>query len=165
MTIEAAEAQWSAESEADTARLAGWLAQRAEPGTVIALDGDLGAGKTRFSQAFAAALGVAGVVSSPTFTIIKEYESGRLPLYHMDVYRLSQEEADELGLDEYWYGRGVSLVEWASLVPDLLPERKLSIRIAREDGERRRFTLQGEGLPYADWCREWTVAAEGGGRG
>lgn len=163
MTMEAAEAQWIASSEADTVRLAGWLAERAEPGTVIALDGDLGAGKTRFSQAFAAALAVEGVVSSPTFTIIKEYESGRLPLYHMDVYRLSPEEADELGLDEYWYGRGVSLVEWASLIPELLPERKLSIRIVREDGERRGFALRGEGLPYAAWVREWLAAAEAGG--
>lgn len=162
MTMEAAEAQWIAASEADTVRLAGWLAERAEPGTVIALDGDLGAGKTRFSQAFAAALAVEGVVSSPTFTIIKEYESGRLPLYHMDVYRLSPEEADELGLNEYWYGRGVSLVEWASLIPELLPERKLSIRIVREDGERRGFALRGEGLPYAAWVREW-LAAEGEG--
>ena len=84
-----------------------WLAARAEPGTVIGLDGDLGAGKTAFSKQFAQHLGVNGVVNSPTFTIIKEYE-GRLPLYHMDVYRLSIDEADELGLDEYFWRRGLS---------------------------------------------------------
>ena len=94
----------------ETEQLAAWLAARAEPGTVIGLDGDLGAGKTAFSQQFARHLGVNGVVNSPTFTIIKEYE-GRLPLYHMDVYRLSVDEADELGLDEYFMVTGC--VSWS----------------------------------------------------
>ncbi|MBJ8193242.1 tRNA (adenosine(37)-N6)-threonylcarbamoyltransferase complex ATPase subunit type 1 TsaE, partial [Bacillus cereus] len=89
------------------ARLADWI----QPGTVIALDGDLGAGKTRFSQALARAIGVPDVVNSPTFTIIKEYEGTTLPFYHMDVYRLSIEEADELGLDDYFFGQGLTVVE------------------------------------------------------
>src|SRR5690242_19583817 len=112
----------------ETEQLAAWLAARAEPGTVIGLDGDLGAGKTAFSQQFARHLGVNGVVNSPTFTIIKEYE-GRLPLYHMDVYRLSVDEADELGLDEYFYGDGVCLVEWSSLITELMPEQYLHIQL------------------------------------
>ncbi|OXM13741.1 tRNA (adenosine(37)-N6)-threonylcarbamoyltransferase complex ATPase subunit type 1 TsaE [Paenibacillus herberti] len=160
---ETAETQWSARSEADTVRLAGLLASRAEPGTVIALDGDLGAGKTRFSQAFAAGLGVQGTVNSPTFTIIKEYESGRLPLYHMDVYRLSLPEADELGLDDYFYGPGVSLVEWASLIPELLPEERLEIHLTHLGDEQRLIVIRGKGPRYAAWCRELADLVEGGG--
>src|SRR5690606_20910218 len=107
------QAIWRAGGAEDTARLAALLASWAGPGTVIALDGDLGAGKTFFSQSFAKAIGVPGVVNSPTFTIIKEYEGETMPFYHMDVYRLSQAEADELGLDDYFFGSGVTLVEWA----------------------------------------------------
>lgn len=146
--------------EADTDRLAAALGELAEAGAVVTLDGDLGAGKTRFSQAFAKALGVPGVVNSPTFTIIKEYE-GRLPFYHMDVYRLSVEEADELGLDDYFYGAGVTLVEWASLIEDLLPPERLGLRIERverpdEGGgfSERLIRLTPYGEPYAGWCRK-----------
>jgi tRNA threonylcarbamoyladenosine biosynthesis protein TsaE len=142
-----------AEEEADTARLAQELAGVMESGATLALDGDLGAGKTAFSQAVARYLGVEEVVNSPTFTIIKEYESGRLPLYHMDVYRISPEEAEDLGLDEYFYGNGVTLVEWASLIEDLLPERRLAIRIETAGPQQRRFTLTPQGEPYENWCR------------
>ncbi len=89
--------------EEDTERLGRRLSAMFAPGTVITLDGDLGAGKTRFSQALARGMGVQEIVNSPTFTIIKEYEGARLPLYHMDVYRISLEEAEELGLDEYFF--------------------------------------------------------------
>jgi tRNA threonylcarbamoyladenosine biosynthesis protein TsaE len=145
--------------EADTDRLASALGELTEAGAVVTLDGDLGAGKTRFSQAFAKALGVPGVVNSPTFTIIKEYE-GRLPLYHMDVYRLSVEEADELGLDEYFYGAGVTLVEWASLIEELLPPERLELRIERverPDGgsfTERVIRLTPYGAVYEGWCRK-----------
>jgi tRNA threonylcarbamoyladenosine biosynthesis protein TsaE len=159
--LETAQAVWRAEDERGTARLAERLAGWAEPGTVIALDGDLGAGKTFFSKAFARALGIREVVNSPTFTIIKEYEDGRLPLYHMDVYRLSQEEADELGLDDYFYGRGVVLVEWARLIPDLLPPSHFAIEIEHAGGGARAIRLAGAGRPYADWCRR--LAEEGAG--
>ncbi|WP_308636308.1 tRNA (adenosine(37)-N6)-threonylcarbamoyltransferase complex ATPase subunit type 1 TsaE [Paenibacillus silvisoli] len=144
----------TAESEADTVRLAEALAELAGPGTVLALDGDLGAGKTRFSKAFAAAIGVPGVVNSPTFTIIKEYQGTELPLYHMDVYRLSEQEADELGLDDYFFGEGVTIVEWASLIDALLPPDRLQLYIAHLGGEARRITLTGIGMPYAAWCRQ-----------
>lgn|GEM_PF-255729 len=152
--MERALAELRAEDGGGTARLAERLADWAEPGTVIALDGDLGAGKTFFAQAFARRLGVREVVNSPTFTIIKEYEDGRLPLYHMDVYRLSQDEADELGLDEYFYGQGVVLVEWARLIPDLLPPARLQIEIGHAGGNARVIRLTGTGQPYADWCRK-----------
>ncbi|GIP39987.1 tRNA threonylcarbamoyladenosine biosynthesis protein TsaE [Paenibacillus sp. J31TS4] len=144
--------RFSSRNEAETGRLAGALAQHADPGSVLALDGDLGAGKTTFSQSFARALGVRAVVNSPTFTIIKEYEGSELPFYHMDVYRLSQEEADELGLDEYFYGSGVTVVEWASLIPDLLPAERLTIYIETgADGERQ-FCLTPSGERYERWC-------------
>ncbi|SFT15621.1 tRNA (adenosine(37)-N6)-threonylcarbamoyltransferase complex ATPase subunit type 1 TsaE [Paenibacillus sp. BC26] len=145
---------WTAETEEDTVRLAEKLAELAVPGTVLALDGDLGAGKTRFSKAFAAGIGVPGVVNSPTFTIIKEYQGAQLPLYHMDVYRLSEQEADELGLDDYFFGEGVTIVEWASLVEALLPPDRLQLYIAHLGGEARRITITGIGAPYAAWCQQ-----------
>ncbi|MNZ61678.1 tRNA threonylcarbamoyladenosine biosynthesis protein TsaE [compost metagenome] len=145
-------ASWLAQTEQDTIALAQLLAAWAEPGALLALDGDLGAGKTRFSQAFAEAIGVKGIVNSPTFTIIKEYEGERLPFYHMDVYRLSLEEADELGLDEYFYGRGVTIVEWASLIDELLPEERMELYIEHLGGEERRIALTGKGERYAGWC-------------
>lgn len=145
---------WLAADEAATVRLAARLALWAEPETVLALDGELGAGKTRFSQAYAAAMGVQGVVNSPTFTIIKEYEGERLPFYHMDVYRLSLAEADELGLDDYFYGAGVTIVEWASLIEPLLPPERLEMKILHAPGGGRRFELTGRGERYADWCRQ-----------
>lgn len=141
-------------SEADTERLAAKLAERCQPGTVLALDGDLGAGKTRFSQAVARALGIEGIVNSPTFTIIKEYDSGRLPLYHMDVYRISMAEADELGLDEYLYGDGVSLVEWSSLITPLLPPRYLHLFMQTEGETERIIRLTAYGEPYVSWVNE-----------
>lgn len=138
----------------DTEALASALAEQAIAGMVIALDGDLGAGKTAFSQKFAWHLGIREVVNSPTFTLIKEYE-GRLPLYHMDVYRISLEEADELGLDEYFYGAGVSLVEWSSIIPELLPEDHLHVQIETTGPEDRKITLDGYGETYAAMCQQF----------
>ena len=136
----------------DTDAFAAALAQLVRPGTVIGLDGDLGAGKTAFSQCFARHLGVKENVSSPTFTIIKEY-AGRLPLYHMDVYRLSVDEADELGLDEYLYGGGVCLIEWSRIIGELLPADRLQLQIESSGLEERTITIAGTGAEYADLCR------------
>ncbi|NBD24435.1 tRNA (adenosine(37)-N6)-threonylcarbamoyltransferase complex ATPase subunit type 1 TsaE [Paenibacillus glycinis] len=146
------EVVWTVEDESGTVLLAETLAGWAMPGTVLALDGDLGAGKTRFSQAYAKGIGVPGIVNSPTFTIIKEYKGERLPLYHMDVYRLSEPEADELGLDDYFFGDGVTIVEWASLIEALLPPERLQIYIAHLGGEARRIAITGIGPRYAAWC-------------
>jgi len=143
-----------AESEQATAAFAEAMAGLAFPGAVVALDGDLGAGKTRFAQAFAAALGVKDVVNSPTYTIIKEYEGAELPFYHMDVYRLSLEEADELGLDEYFHGNGVTLVEWASLIEPILPGEQIRLFLETTGSESRRFVCRPEGEAYEAWCEK-----------
>lgn len=137
----------------DTELLAEALAAASTAGMIIGLDGDLGAGKTAFSQGFARYLGVEGIVNSPTFTIIKEYK-GRLPLYHMDVYRISIQEADELGLDEYFYGQGVCLVEWSSIITDLMPPRHLHIYMESVGPEERVITVTGIGEPYSELCQK-----------
>ncbi|MCH5462156.1 tRNA (adenosine(37)-N6)-threonylcarbamoyltransferase complex ATPase subunit type 1 TsaE [Lactobacillus sp. LC28-10] len=116
---------------------------------IILLDGDLGAGKTTFTKGLAAGLGVKRNVKSPTFTIIREYQDGRLPLYHMDVYRLEDGSGDELGLDEYFNGDGVSVVEWSKFVADELPDDYLRIAFKRldDEGENQRelvFEPHGE---------------------
>ncbi|GAX08925.1 MAG TPA: tRNA (adenosine(37)-N6)-threonylcarbamoyltransferase complex ATPase subunit type 1 TsaE [Lactobacillus sp.] len=105
------------------------------PKDIILLDGDLGAGKTTFTKGLAAGLGIKRNVKSPTFTIIREYQDGRLPLYHMDVYRLEDGSGDELGLDEYFNGDGVSVVEWSKFVADELPDDYLRIAFKRLDDE------------------------------
>lgn len=138
---------------ADTEQLAAFFAKKAFPGCMITLDGDLGAGKTHFSKAFARNLDVPGMVNSPTFTIIKEYE-GRIPFYHMDVYRISEDEAAELGLEEYFFGQGVTLVEWSSRIMDLLPEQYLSLQITVNADESRTIVCSGYGEPYQSWCEE-----------
>ncbi|ALS25302.1 MULTISPECIES: tRNA (adenosine(37)-N6)-threonylcarbamoyltransferase complex ATPase subunit type 1 TsaE [Paenibacillus] len=144
--------EYRSRSVGDTSRLAERLASLFIPGTVLTLDGELGAGKTTFSQSVAKAIGVKEIVNSPTFTIIKEYEGERFPFYHMDVYRLSAEEADELGLDEYFYGQGVTLIEWASIIEDLLPPERLAVRIEHDGEQGRRFQLIPYGEPYEEWC-------------
>jgi len=143
---------YEAASERDTAEFAEAMARLAFPGAVVALDGDLGAGKTRFAQAFAAALGVKDVVNSPTYTIIKEYEGTELPFYHMDVYRLSLEEADELGLDEYFDGDGVTLVEWASLIEPILPPERVHLSITATGADTRTIVCRPVGQAYEEWC-------------
>ena len=144
---------FTSQSLEDTDQLAAFLAKRSLPGTIITLDGDLGAGKTHFSKSFARYLGVTSLVNSPTFTIIKEYE-GNMPFYHMDVYRISEDEAADLGLDEYFYGQGATLVEWASIIPDLLPAQRLGIEITVNEDNTRKFVCTGYGEPYSEWCRE-----------
>ena len=116
-------------SEEETERFAAELAAVVPPGTVIALEGDLGAGKTAFARGFARGLGITEPVTSPTFTILQSYEGGRLPLWHFDLYRLEDEgEMDEIGYEDCFYGEGVSLVEWASRMPDCLPENTVHVR-------------------------------------
>lgn len=144
--------RFRAADETDTRRLAELLADEAFGGAVLALDGDLGAGKTRFTQLFAARLGVEETMNNPTFTLIREYESGRLPLYHMDVYRLDVDEADDLGLDEYFYGGGVTIVEWAERIPELLPEERLHLHIRVTGMTEREIVLEACGERHKEWC-------------
>ncbi len=109
------------------------MGNEANAGTVITLDGDLGAGKTLFTKGFAAGLGITEPVSSPTFTILQEYEGGRLPLYHFDVYRIGDPaEMDEVGFDDYIYGDGVCIIEWSELIAQLIPDDAIRIIIERD---------------------------------
>ena len=122
------------------------LAKKAVPGQVFTLTGDIGVGKTVFTQGFAHGLGITEPVNSPTFTIVQVYEGGRLPFYHFDVYRIGDvEEMDEVGFDEYVMGEGVSLIEWANLIEEILPERRTEIIIEKdlqEGFEYRRITIE-----------------------
>ena len=109
------------------------LGNEARPGQVYTLNGDLGAGKTVFAKGFAKGLGIDDTVSSPTFTILQVYESGRYPLYHFDVYRIADSsEMDEIGFDEYVYSEGISLIEWAEYIEDILPDKYIRVDINRD---------------------------------
>lgn len=109
------------------------LGEKAVPGQVFTLMGDLGVGKTVFTQGLARGLGIQEPVSSPTFTIVQVYEEGRLPFYHFDVYRIGDvEEMDEVGFDDYIMGEGVSLIEWADLIEEILPEKRTEVRIEKD---------------------------------
>ena len=121
------------------------LGEKAKAGEIYTLEGDLGTGKTVFTKGFAAGLGITEPVVSPTFTIVQVYEGGRLPLYHFDVYRIGDvEEMDEIGYEEYFFGEGVCLVEWAGLIEELLPENIVKISI--EKNLDRGFSYRRIGL-------------------
>ena len=123
------------------------IGRQARPGQVYTLMGDLGVGKTVFTQGVANGLGITEPVSSPTFTIIQEYEEGRLPFYHFDVYRIGCiEEMDEIGYEDYFYGNGICLIEWANLIEEIIPEDAISITIEKdlEKGfDYRRIRIEG----------------------
>ena len=122
---------------------------KALPGQIYCLNGDLGVGKTVFTQGFAKGLGIEEPVNSPTFTLIQEYHDGRLPLYHFDVYRIGDiEEMDEIGYEDYFYGDGLCMIEWANLIEEILPERRKEITIEKdlEKGfDYRRITIKEVG--------------------
>ena len=132
-------------SEKETEKLGEAIGRAAVPGMVIALIGDLGTGKTTLTKSVARGLGVTETVTSPTFNIIREYRSGRIPLFHFDVYRIADpEEMYELGYEEYFYGDGVSVVEWADLIEELLPEDAVIIRMNRgASEEEREYIIEG----------------------
>lgn len=122
------------------------LGKKSSPGEVFTLIGDLGVGKTVFTQGFAAGLGVTGPVNSPTFTILQVYEEGRIPFYHFDVYRISDvEEMDEIGYEDCFYGEGVCLIEWANLIEEILPRQYTRVTVEKklEKGfDYRQITLE-----------------------
>lgn len=123
-------------NERETYELGYQIGQKAKAGQVFTLIGDLGVGKTVFTKGLAAGLGVKEPVSSPTFTIVQVYEEGRLPFYHFDVYRIGDvEEMDEVGYEDYIYGEGVSLVEWADLIREILPEHYTEVKIEKDLGK------------------------------
>ena len=141
---------WETHSPAETAALGEEMGKNAQRGQIYCLTGDLGTGKTVFTKGFAAGLGVTDHVTSPTFTIVNEYHDGRLPFYHFDVYRIGDvEEMDEIGFDDYIYGDGVCLIEWANLIREILPEDFTGILIEKdlEKGfDYRRITLERGGV-------------------
>ena len=114
----------------DTYQLGVSLGKKAKSGEIYCLNGDLGVGKTVFTQGFAKGFGVKEHVNSPTFTIVQEYEGSHLPFYHFDVYRIGDvEEMEEIGYEDYFYGKGVCLIEWAELIGEILPEKRTIITI------------------------------------
>ena len=118
---------------------------------VICLEGDLGSGKTVFTKGFAHALEIDEDVTSPTFNIIKEYTTGEMPLYHMDVYRLDG-KVGELGIEEYFTKGGITIIEWADTIMDYLPDKRLDIKIKVIDEEKRVFIITPHGKRYEDLC-------------
>ena len=136
-------------SAEETFALGKALGEKASPGQIYTLDGDLGTGKTVFTQGVAAGLGITEAISSPTFTIIQEYEDGRLPFYHFDVYRIGDlEEMEEIGYDDYFFGQGICLIEWAELIEEILPEKRIEVTIEKdlEKGfEYRKITIEERG--------------------
>lgn len=151
-------------SDAETAGLGEKVGLLLGYGDVVCLYGELGAGKTMFARGVARGLGVEDPVTSPTFTLINEYQ-GRLPLYHMDVFRLASPlEMEDLGYEEYFYGNGVTLIEWADIVHQLLPQDRLDITIARcpEGDDFREITLLPHGERYRQLVRELVAFVRAG---
>ena len=120
-------------SAKETFELGKQLGEKAVPGQVFTLIGDLGVGKTVFTQGVAKGLGITEPISSPTFTIVQVYEEGRLPFYHFDVYRIGDiEEMDEIGYEDYFYGNGICFIEWANLIEEILPKKYTCITIEKD---------------------------------
>ena len=120
-------------SPEETLEIGRKLGQEAQPGQVYTLIGDLGVGKTVFTQGIAAGLGIEEPICSPTFTIVQEYDTGRMPFYHFDVYRIGDiEEMEEIGYEDYFYGDGLTMIEWANLIEEILPETYKEITIEKD---------------------------------
>ena len=134
-------------SAEETYELGKKIGMEAQPGQIYTLVGDLGVGKTVFTQGVAAGLNISEPISSPTFTIVQEYESGRMPFYHFDVYRIGDiEEMEEIGYDDYFFGNGICLIEWADMIEEILPGDRISVRIEKdlEKGfDYRRIIIEG----------------------
>ena len=135
------------ENPEETFALGQKIGRAATPGQVYTMTGDLGVGKTVFTQGVASGLGITEPVNSPTFTIVQVYEEGRLPFYHFDVYRIGDiEEMEEIGYDDYFFGEGICLIEWAELIKEILPENRISITIEKDLSrgfDYRRITIEG----------------------
>lgn len=136
-------------NEMETMEIAQNLESEKFPNMVICLDGELGSGKTVFTKGFAQALGIDEIITSPTYTIIKEYQDGELPLYHMDVYRLDG-NSDGTGLEEYFNKGGVVIIEWAETIRDILPKERLDIKFKIIDEEKRVLIFTPHGKNYEE---------------
>lgn len=142
---------YTSKSVNDTITLAENIESEKFLNMVICLDGDLGSGKTVFVKGFAASLGINENITSPTFNIIKEYNSGEMPLYHMDVYRINDTDS-EIGIEDYFYKGGVTIIEWSDIIKDILPEERLNITIKIIDENTRVLVLEPIGKQYDDLC-------------
>lgn len=138
-------------STIETMELAQKIMSKKFPNLIICLDGDLGSGKTVFTKGIANALGISEVITSPTFTIIKEYLDGNLPLYHMDVYRLNG-NTDGIGIEEYFIKGGIIVIEWSATIKDILPKERLDIIIRTEKENERILVLKPHGKKYEELC-------------
>jgi len=137
--------------ESETIALAQNIEAERFPNMIICLEGDLGSGKTVFTKGLASSLGIDEVITSPTFNIIKEYTTGTVPLYHMDVYRLNG-DISTLGLEEYFHKGGVVVIEWSDTIQQYLPEERLEIKIKVIDEDTRVFIFKPYGKAYEDLC-------------
>ena len=147
------EYKYTCSDESETINLAENIESEHFPNMVICLNGDLGSGKTVFTKAFAHALGINDSITSPTFNIIKEYLTGELPLYHMDVYRLEDgNSVKELGIEDYYNKGGITIIEWADMIEKYLPEERLDIKIKVIDEDTRVFVFVPHGKVYEDIC-------------
>lgn len=143
--------KYTSRCEADTLELAENIESEKFPGMVICLDGELGSGKTVFVKGFAKALGITETITSPTFSLVKEYHDGELPLFHMDVYRLDDAKED-FGLDDYLNQDGVCIIEWPEMIDGQLPEERLDIRIKVIDDDTRVLVFTPYGQQYEELC-------------
>lgn len=146
--------QFKTNNATETEELGRKLGEALKGGEVIAMTGDLGAGKTTMTKALAKGLGIDDHVTSPTFTILNEYE-GRLKLFHFDVYRIDDiEEMYDLGFEEYIYGDGVSIIEWSNLIKEILPDDTINIEILATDDEKRNIKISGRGKKFDNLSKE-----------
>jgi len=144
------EYKYTSHSEADTMELAQNIESEKFPNMVICLRGELGSGKTVFVKGFANSLGIDETITSPTFTLVKEYLNGEIPLYHMDVYRLEDGDDGSIGLADYFTKGGVTVIEWSDIIKDSLPDERLEIKFKVVDEETRVLTLIPYGQDYED---------------
>lgn len=142
--------KYTSKSVEETLELAENIESEKFPGMVICLNGDLGSGKTVFVKGFAASLGIDEVITSPTFTLVKEYLTGEMPLYHMDVYRIDENE--DIGVEDYFNKEGVCIIEWPELIHEKLPAERLDINIKVIDENTRVFIFEPHGEKYEELC-------------
>ena len=149
------EFKYTSRSVDDTVRIAQDIESEKFPNMVICLYGELGSGKTVFTKGFASAMEIEETITSPTFNIIKEYTSGELPLYHMDVYRLNG-KVEELGIEDYYDKGGITIIEWADMIEDYLPKERLDIKfkLSSEDENTRIITITPHGSNYESVCED-----------
>lgn len=143
--------KFTSRCEEDTLELAENIESEKFPGMLLCLDGELGSGKTVFVKGFAKALGIQETITSPTFNLVKEYNDGEMPLYHMDVYRLDSDD-ETIGLSDYLNSDAICIIEWSDIIADQLPEERLDIKIKVIDDETRVLVFTPHGQQYEDLC-------------